>query len=153
MGNNSGKNFLQFEADVGRMESKKQLINSYLFATFLIIIGCVFAYLSFIPTSPISCYTNNEKNTANTICNNPNKDQEACDNANDILAKKNEKCSVKTKNRSFLLWSALIIFFAIVIIWYAKWRDHLLQNNYAAAITEAGNYELGGVSKLLARVV
>lgn len=153
MGNTSGKNFLQFQADVGRMESKKQLINSYLFATFLIIIGCVFAYLSFIPISPISCYTNNEQNTVNTICNSPNKDQEACDNANDILVKNNEKCSVKTKNRSFLLWSALIIFFAIVIIWYAKRRDDLMQSNYAAAITEAGNYEIGGVSRLLARVV
>jgi magnesium-transporting ATPase (P-type) len=153
MGNNSGKNLLQFQAEVGRMESKRKLFNSYLFAGFIIIIGCVFVYLSFIPTLPISCYSNNEKQTAEAVCNNPNKDQKKCDDANTILSKKNHKCSVKTKNRSFLVGSVLLIFLAILYILYANWRNNFMQRNYLAAVTQGGNFELDATSKLLARVL
>jgi hypothetical protein len=136
MGNNSGKNLLHFQAEVGKIESKRRLFNFYLFAGFLIIIGCVFVYLSFIPTSPISCY-----NQKKTVCN---KDQEDCENAN------NQKCSVKSKNRSFLIGSVLLLMIAICIISYANWRDNLIQHNY---LTDGGNFELDATSKVLARVL
>ena len=136
MGNNSGKNLLHFQAEVGKIESKRRLFNFYLFAGFLIIIGCVFVYLSFIPTSPISCY-----NQKKTVCN---KDQEDCENAN------NQKCSVKSKNRSFLIGSVLLLLLAIFIISYANWRDNLIQHNY---LTDGGNFELDATSKVLARVL
>jgi hypothetical protein len=136
MGNNSGKNLLHFQAEVGKIESKRRLFNFYLFAGFLIIIGCVFVYLSFIPTSPISCY-----NQKKTVCN---KDQEDCENAN------NQKCSVKSKNRSFLIGSVLLLMIAICIISYANWRDNLIQHNY---LTDEGNFELDATSKVLARVL
>jgi len=136
MGNNSGKNLLHFQAEVGKIESKRRLFNFYLFAGFLIIIGCVFVYLSFIPTSPISCY-----NQKKTVCN---KDQEDCENAN------NQKCSVKSKNRSFLIGSVLLLLLAIFIISYANWRDNLIQHNY---LTSGGNFELDATSKVLARVL
>ena len=143
MGNNSGKNLLHFQAEVGKIESKRRLFNSYLFAGFLIIIGCVFVYLSFIPTSPISCY-----NQKKTICD---KDQTAdCDNS---LAKRNEKCSVKSKNRSFLIGSVLLLFLAICIVLYANRRDNFIQHNYLAAVTDGGNFELDATSKVLARVL
>ena len=136
MGNNSGKNLLHFQAEVGKIESKRRLFNFYLFAGFLIRIGCVFVYLSFIPTSPISCY-----NQKKTVCN---KDQEDCENAN------NQKCSVKSKNRSFLIGSVLLLMIAICIISYANWRDNLIQHNY---LTDGGNFELDATSKVLARVL
>lgn len=143
MGNNSGKNLLHFQAEVGKIESKRRLFNSYLFAGFLIIIGCVFVYLSFIPTSPISCY-----NQKKTTCD---KDQTAdCDNS---LAKRNEKCSVKSKNRSFLIGSVLLLFLAICIVLYANRRDNFIQHNYLAAVTDGGNFELEATSKVLARVL
>jgi hypothetical protein len=136
MGNNSGKNLLHFQAEVGKIESKRRLFNFYLFAGFLIIIGCVFVYLSFIPTSPISCY-----NQKRTVCN---KYQEDCENPN------NQKCSVKSKNRSFLIGSVLLLMIAICIISYANWRDNLIQHNY---LTDEGNFELDATSKVLARVL
>jgi hypothetical protein len=145
MGNNSGKNLLHFQAEVGKIESKRRLFNFYLFAGFLIIIGCVFVYLSFIPTSPISCY-----NQKKTVCN---KDQEDCENPNTILERNNQKCSVKSKNRSFLIGSVLLLLLAICIIYYANWRDNLIQHNYLAAVTDGVNFELDATSKVLARVL
>ena len=151
MGNNFGKKFSQFQ--VGKMESKRQMSNLYLLAGFIIIIASVFVYLSFIPTLPISCYINNEKKTADSVCNNPNKDQKKCDDAYDILAKKNKKCSIKTKNKSFLVGSALLIFLAICIIFYANRRNNFTHRNYLSAITQGDDFELDATSKVLARVL
>ena len=138
---NLGENLLTFGANVGRLESKRQLLNTYLFGGFFIIIGCVFAYLSFIPTLPISCYNNSEQKTADTICNNPNKDQKACDNATNILEQKKKNCTVKTKHRSFLIISFILIAIAIISIIYSRYRDNVIQTSLKA-IAKGGDYEL-----------
>jgi hypothetical protein len=143
--NNFEKKVLTFGANVGRFESKRKLLNTYLFGGFFIIIGCVFAYLSFIPTLPISCYNNSEQKTADTLCNNQNKDQKACDNATNILEQKKKNCTVKTKHRSFLIIGFILIAIAIISIIYSRYRDNLFQTNLKA-IAE-GDYELGDLNR------
>jgi len=141
---NFEKKVLTVGANLGRFESKRRLLNAYLFAGFFIIIGCVFAYLSFIPTLPIGCYNSREQNSVNTLCNSPIKDQKACDNATNNLEQKKKNCTVKTKHRSFLLISFALIAFAIISIIYSRYRDNLVQTNLKA-IAE-GDYELGEVN-------
>ena len=69
------------------------------------------------------------------------------------MERNNQKCSIKSKNRSFLIGSVLLLLLAICIISYANWRDNLIQHNYLAAVTDGGNFELDATSKVLARVL
>ena len=146
---NFGQNLLTVGANVGRFESKRRLFNAYLFGGFFIIIGCVFAYLSFIPTLPIGCYNSREQNSVNTLCSSPIKDQKACDNATNNLEQKKKKCTVKTKHRSFLLISFAIIAFAIISIIYSRNRDKMLQTNLKAIAEAAKSDTVPTIARVL----
>jgi hypothetical protein len=149
MGNVTAKDVGQFQIETGRIESKKQLFGTWFFGIVLIIIGCVCVYYSFKPTSQMSCYSNDEEMRVNEACSpmntNDDKDKE-CQDAKDALDKKKQMCSVK-KPKRVLLFGALLIPLAILMIMYAIWNDKIVQKNDFAAIGKATRSEIEMASR------
>ena len=147
MGNVTTKDVVNFQIETGRIESKTQLFGTYIFGTLLIIVGCVCTYYSFKPISQMSCYSNNDEMKVNEACNplntNDNKD---CQDAKDALDKKKSMCSVK-KPRHVLLFGALLIPLAILMITYARRKDEIVQKSDIAAIGKATQSEFEMASR------
>jgi hypothetical protein len=151
MGNVTTRDAAKFQIETGRIESKKHLIGSWFFGIFLIITGCAMIYFSFKPTSQLNCYNNDDEMAVNNACSPLNTDEDKdtkCQNAKDLLDKKNQMCNVKKPNRK-LLFGGLFIPLGIFIIMYARWSDKMVQTNDSEAIKVAtrNEFELFGLTK------
>ena len=128
------------EVGIGEASSEIQLVSSYIFGGFLILIGIAFIIYAFIPTPQFNCKSDDEKLDADDACADilGKVDQPACDSANAALALKKQQCTVKTRKYIFLL-GGLCIPLAILMIWYARWWNKKTHESRGFA-------ELGGLS-------
>ena len=128
------------EVGIGEASSEIQLVGSYIFGGFLILIGIACIIYALIPTTQFNCNTDDEKLDVDDACRDilGKVDQPACDAANEALALKKQQCTVKTRKYIFLL-GGLCIPLAILMIWYAIWWNKKTHQSRAFA-------ELGGLS-------
>jgi hypothetical protein len=128
------------EVGIGEASSEIQLVGSYIFGGFLILIGIACIIYALIPTPQFNCKSDDEKLDADEACT-PilgKVDQPACDSANAALALKKQQCAEKTRKYIFLL-GGLCIPLAILMIWYAIWWNKKTHESRGFA-------QLGGLS-------
>ena len=129
------------EVGIGEASSEIQLVGSYIFGGFLILIGIACIIFALIPTSQFNCNSDDEKLDVDDACREDitgTVNQKRCDAANDALALKKQQCTVKTRKYIFLL-GGLCIPLAILMIWYAKWWNKKTHESRGFA-------ELGGLN-------
>ena len=128
------------EVGIGEASSEIQLVGSYIFGVFLILIGIGCIIYALIPTTQFNCNTDDKQMDVDNACRDilGKVDQPACDAANAALALKKQQCTVKTRKYIFLL-GGLCIPLAILMIWYAIWWNKKTHQSRAFA-------ELGGLS-------
>ena len=119
MGNTTGKQIGNFQADVGRADSTMGLIFAYITAGIMILIAIILTISAFIPQEDPSC-------------------------KDDPLQPK--PCP---KKRNYaLLWGLILIPIAILIVYVTKSWNHLVMTNKNAAIADGTMAEVNWFSNL-----
>jgi hypothetical protein len=135
MVNSTAQNFINFQSQVGKAQSKTKLWGAYIVSFVLIFIGIISLYHWVkVTMSPSFCDTN---------CYPPDKNN----------SKKCEelKCKDKTPKRVYLMFG-LSIPIAIFVIFIARYNDNLVQTNQAYAAFQGTEAEIGGGVNLLKKI-
>lgn len=119
MGNTTGKQLGNFQADVGRADASMSVIGAYFLAVILIFIAIGMAIMAFIPSPSPTCIPEDE----------PDK-----------------KCP-KKKNYA-LLFGLLLIPLAVLIVYASKYWSNLVHHNKNVAIADGTMAEANWLSNL-----
>jgi hypothetical protein len=133
------------QTSIGQASSEIGIIVSYFIGAILILSGIACIVFALIPTKQFGCNSDQEQIDVDNDCF--KKDSDDCEQAQDALAKKIEKCSVKTRKYIFLL-GGLLIPVAILIIWYSKWWNKKTHENPGFAQIGAMTMEAGLLSEV-----
>jgi hypothetical protein len=117
MGNITGKQVGNFQANVGTVSADIGVYASYITAGILTLIAIGLAITSFIPMKPFGC------------------------DDNPIDQSEKVRCSKKSKNL-WLLWFLLLIPLAVLIVFGSKWWDKFVHHNKTAAQIGGTMFEL-----------
>ena len=143
MGDNTLKSICDFQANVGYFSADINLIITYITAGIMIIAAIVLAIMSFIPRKPFDC----NDDTINAL--KQDKDIECSSSFTSSDCKSSEqdynnevkRCNTKVKQPQ-LLWFLLLIPFAILIVFLARYWNKLVHRNRAAAQIGGTMFEL-----------
>ena len=127
MGNITGKQVGNFQANVGTASADIGVYVSYITAGILTLIAVGLAITALIPMTPWDCSDNPPE------CQLPD-DDDACE-------KETERCSKKLQNL-WLLWFLLLIPLGILIVYGSKWWDKFVHHNKTAAQIGGTMFEL-----------
>ncbi len=119
MGNSTGKQIGNFQADVGRADSTMGLIFAYITAGIMILIAIILTISAFIPQKDQTC-----------------KDDPF-----------QQKPCPKKRNYA-LLWGLILIPIAILIVYVTKYWNHLVMTNKNVAIADGTMAEANWFSNL-----
>ena len=136
MVNSTAQNFINFQSQVGKAESKTKLLGAYIVSFVLIFIGIISLYHWVkVTMSPSFCDLN---------CYPPDKNN----------SKKCEelKCKDKTPKRVYLMFG-LSIPIAIFVIFIARYNDNLVQTNQEYAAFQGTETELSEGVKFLKNIL
>ena len=123
MSDNTLKSIGDFQANVGYFSADINVIITYIMAGIMIIAAIVLAIISFIPMKPFDC-NDDTINASEQDYNNEVK-----------------RCNTKVKQPQ-LLWFLLLIPFAILIVFLARYWNKLVHRNRAAAQIGGTMFEL-----------
>jgi hypothetical protein len=150
MGDNTLKSIGNFQANVGYFSADINLIITYIMAGIMIIIAIVFAVRSFIPTKPFDC--NDDKINALKSDYQMNCDQfstsQICKSSEQDYNNEVKHCNTKVKQPQ-LLWFLLLIPFAILIVFLARYWKKLVHRNKAAAQIGGTMFELNTLKNFM----
>lgn len=143
MGNITGKQVGDFQANVGKASADIDVIVSYIIAGILILVAIGFAIVAFIPMKPDNC----DDDYINDICHSAfyNSDQ-----TKKCLDNENKRCSKKKPNHMFLLFLILIPIAVIIVILARVW-DHAVHTNKTIAQIGGTMAEVGMARDILGR--
>ena len=133
------------QTSIGQASSEIGIIVSYFIGGILILTGIASIVFALIPTKQFGCNSDQEKIDEESACDQTISQQ--CKQAQDALAKKIQKCNVKTRKYIFLL-GGLLIPVAILIIWYSKWWNKKTHENAGFAQIGAMTMEAGLLSEV-----
>lgn len=108
MGNITGKQVGNFQANVGKTSADIGVFVSYITAGILTLIAIGLAITAFIPMKPFGC------------------DDDSID------PQEKQRCSKKIQH-FWLLWFLFLIPIAVLIVFGSKWWDNFVHNNNTAA--------------------
>ena len=133
------------QTSIGQASSEIGVIVSYFIGATLILSGIACIVFALIPTKQFDCNSDQEQIDVDSYCFEEGSSQ--CKQAQAALAKKIQKCSVKTRKYIFLL-GGLLIPVAILIIWYSKWWNKKTHENPGFAQIGAMTMEAGLLSQV-----
>lgn len=119
MGNTTGKQLGNFQADVGRADASMSVIGAYFSAILFIFLGIGMAIMAFIPSQSPTCIPKNEPDN---------------------------KCP-KKRNYGLLL-GLLLIPLAILIVYSSKYWSNLVHHNKNVAIADGTATEVNWLSNM-----
>lgn len=142
MGNITGKQVGDFQANVGKASADIDVIVSYIIAGILILVAIGFAIVAFIPMKPNNCDDDYIHDTCDYPFNTSNEQQ--------CIDKENKRCSKKKPNHMFLLFLILIPIAVIIVILARVW-DHAVHTNRTIAQIGGTMAEVGMARDILGR--
>lgn len=134
MGNITGKQVGDFQANVGKASADIDVIVSYIIAGILILVAIGFAIVAFIPMKPDDCISDE-------TCSVYGKPSSQC------ISEEN-RCNKKKPNHKFLLFLILIPI-AVIIVILAKVWDHAVHTNKTIAQINGTMAEVGMARDIL----
>jgi len=127
MGNITGKQVGDFQANVGKTSADIGVFVSYITAGILTLIAIGLAIAAFIPMKPFGCEDDPIE------CQNDPHSSECTD--------EKQRCSKKTQ-QFWLLWFLFLIPIAVLIVFGSKWWDNFVHHNKTGAQIGGTMFEL-----------
>ena len=143
MGNITGKQVGDFQAQVGRKDADINVAVAWGVGVVLLLTAVVMTIIALIPRKPIDCPDDvNDANDQVKILCDGGILQDECKDAKQDLAKAQKHCATKEKTL-WLLWGLLLIPLAALIIFLARWWQRETRHSRSVAqlggaVTEVG---------------
>ena len=149
MGNVTGKQVGDFQAQVGRKDADINVAVAWGVGVVLVLTAIVMTIVALIPRRPIDCPDKvDEANDQVKILCKGSMLQDMCEGAKHDLAKAKQYCATKEKTL-WLLWGLLLIPLAVLIIFVARWWQGETRHSRSVAQLGGTMTEVGLARDLL----